>query len=912
MDASKFTSAHHPIPKKTPIALKDSALPARPRAVLEGVFAYLSGELEKSLRHTLNEYEQALFRLAEQSRSNEEQQRAFESLRETRRARADVTPHFLLNLEAALAACVDPEGRAAPVFSKSPSSGRDSSLSLVDNTAFEESLALLEAANRAEIKLGQKLFGLGQRFAVLIALPAFEPDELPIGPQRLCECLRLAIEGFELPAEHRQLLFKVFDRHVMQEIESSYDGVTKYLIESRILPNLVVSAPRLRRSGAAGGSNPKAAEAQVEEAKPTSNEAATQTPAKRSQPSGAADSSGTPAAGSAPSAPNYHAVTAMAPTFGAQSNTQRPLNDGLSRRPGSPNAAAIEANSGPAQSFGMGSMPSASASGGDDELLVGGFGRPLTTGWPGAPQTLPRETAVNDPQDRQMFSTLRELLAGRRAALGMNAATPAGDVHPIQSSDVQSVLGLLQNAPTAPLTVAGKVVPRNVTHIKQDLLNQLRQLTPEGKLPKLAEEDTDTIDLVGMLFDNLTKEGRSVAPVQELLSKLQVPVMRVALRDKGFFSQRSHPARQLLNALAEGSFYYMGEPDQDKGLVEKMQMVVDRVNNEYEDDLAVFESLLSDFAKHLHTLVRKSEVSERRHVESAKGREKLEQARKTAAAAIADRLQGKKPRALIRTLLEQAWADVLALTILRSGENSDAYQRRLAIIDRLLDSDIGRDQTSDTTPSAAADTAATASTAPDSTPEPAIEATIELPELRSEVESGLAQVGFHLDDVQSVIGRLFDAEKAAQNDDTATLTEVAARLRAKTRFGEEAGDHKERAVMMRAEPSLPLTPQEMAVVARLKTLPFGTWFEMQIASGDWQPRKLSWFSPLSGRCLFVNQRGARADEMSLESLAHEIAEKRVRLLEDKRESIIDRAWSAIVRTMKNLASPEATADQKLP
>jgi len=102
------------------------------------------------------------------------------------------------------------------------------------------------------------------------------------------------------------------------------------------------------------------------------------------------------------------------------------------------------------------------------------------------------------------------------------------------------------------------------------------------------------------------------------------------------------------------------------------------------------------------------------------------------------------------------------------------------------------------------------------------------------------------------------------------------------------------------------------VVARLKTLPFGTWFEMQIASGDWQPRKLSWFSPLSGRCLFVNQRGARADEMSLESLAHEIAEKRVRLLEDKRESIIDRAWSAIVRTMKNLASPEATADQKLP
>lgn len=891
MDASGSTSTRHAKSKKAPIALKDSPLPARPRAVLEGVFAYLSGELEKSLRHTLNEYEQALFRLAEQSRSNEEQQSAFESLRETRRTRADVTPQFLLNLEAALAACVDPETRGAPVFSKARAGEHGNTLALVNNVDFEESLALLEAANRAEIKLGQKLFGLGQRFAVLIAVPAFEPDELPIGPQRLCECLRLAIEGFELPAEHRQLLFKVFDRHVMQEIESSYDGVTKYLIESRILPNLVVSAPRLRRSGDAGSANPSNANASTEDPKPEVS----------SKPA-------TPRADTAGYAPGTSASPGMAmPTpFGTGAGTQAALNDGLSRRPMSPNAPASEPGPGPAQSFGIGSMPSAPSN--DDELLVGGFGRPLTTGWPGAPQTLPREAAVNDPQDRQMFSTLRELLAGRRAALGMNAATPAGAVHPVQSSDVQSVLGLLQNAPTTPLTVAGKVVPRNVSHIKQDLLNQLRQLTPEGKLPKLAEEDTDTIDLVGMLFDNLTKEGRSVAPVQELLSKLQVPVMRVALRDKGFFSQRSHPARQLLNALAEGGFYYMGEPDQDRGLVEKMQMVVDRVNSEYEDDLAVFETLLSDFAKHLHTLVRKSEVSERRHVESAKGREKLEQARKTAAAAIAEKLQGKKPRALIRTLLEQAWADVLALTILRSGENSDAYQRRLAIIDRLLDSDIGRD--AETTAALATEAATTpVAAAPAS---PSTEPVIEMPELRAEVESGLSQVGFHLDDVQSVIGRLFDAEKAAQNDDTATLTEVASRLRAKTRFGEEAGDNKDRAVMMRAEPSLPLTPQEIAVVARLKSLPFGTWFEMQIASGDWQPRKLSWFSPLSGRCLFVNQRGARADEMSLEALAHEIAEKRVRLLEDKRESIIDRAWSAIVRTMKNIASPEVATDKVKP
>jgi hypothetical protein len=361
--------------------------------------------------------------------------------------------------------------------------------------------------------------------------------------------------------------------------------------------------------------------------------------------------------------------------------------------------------------------------------------------------------------------------------------------------------------------------------------------------------------------------------------------MRVALRDKSFFSRRSHPARQLLNALAEGSFYYMGEEEQDRGLVEKMQVVVDRVTNEFDADTSVFEDLLSDFARHLHTLVRKSEVAEKRNVEAVKGREKLDQARKAASAAIAEKIKGHKPRALIRTLLEQAWADVLALTILRSGEHSEAFQRRLAIVDRLLQSDLGRQIEGDL-------------------PKPP-----DTPQLRSEVESGLSQVGFHLEDVQSVIGKLFDDERAAQNDDPATLTEVAAKLRAKARFGEESGDSRDKALPTRAEPTVPLTTEEQTIVDRLKGIPYGTWFEMLSPGGAWQPRKLSWFSPLSGRCLFVNQRGARAEEMSLETLAQEIHGKRARVMEDKRDSLIDRAWGAIVRTLKQISAPEAEAGE---
>jgi Protein of unknown function (DUF1631) len=872
MDVQGSGPSFRAAPKDSPPSLKDRPFAPRPRAVLEGVFAHLAGELERSLRHTLNEYEQALFRMAEQSRSNEEQQRCFESLREIRRTRADIAPRFLMHLEGALAESAG--SREAPAFSRARSTQRDA-LSLVNNTEFEESLALLEAASRAEIKLSQKLFALGQRFGVLVAAPAFEPEELPIGPQRLCECLRLSMDGFELPAEHRHLLFKVFDRHVMHEIEAVYDGVNNYLVDSRILPNLIMSAPRLRRDGAANANTPGAAQkAAQEEARPTPESAAANEAAAGTR----GPTHATPAPGFGPAAPSRPPGSAWSNKPAAANEVPAPLPfPSPGARAGAPeNTPTLP----PGQSFGISSAGQGAAA--DDEFLVGGFGRPLT-GWPGMPQQIAPEPPSNDVQDRQMFSTLRELLAGRRTAMGMTPATPAGDAHVVGSADIQSVLGYLQSQPATTLAAGGKMVPRTTTHIKQDMLNQLRQVTPQGKLPRLPEEDADTIDLVGMLFDNLAKEGRTQAPVQQLMSKLQVPVMRVALRDKSFFSRRSHPARQLLNALAEGSFYYMGEEEQDRGLVEKMQVVVDRVTNEFDADTSVFEDLLSDFARHLHTLVRKSEVAEKRNVEAVKGREKLDQARKAASAAIAEKIKGHKPRALIRTLLEQAWADVLALTILRSGEHSEAFQRRLAIVDRLLQSDLGRQVEGDL-------------------PKPP-----DTPQLRSEVESGLSQVGFHLEDVQSVIGKLFDDERAAQNDDPATLTEVAAKLRAKARFGEESGDSRDKALPARAEPIAPLTTEEQRIVDRLKGIPYGTWFEMLSPGGAWQPRKLSWFSPLSGRCLFVNQRGARAEEMSLETLAQEIHSNRARVMEDKRDSLIDRAWGAIVRTLKQISAPEAEA-----
>jgi hypothetical protein len=428
------------------------------------------------------------------------------------------------------------------------------------------------------------------------------------------------------------------------------------------------------------------------------------------------------------------------------------------------------------------------------------------------------------------------------------------------------------------MVLGGRAVQRTIGHVKQDLLQQLRQFTPDGKPPQLSDIDGDTLDLVGMLFDFIAKDVRASSSTQSLLTKLQVPVLRVALRDKSFFTRRAHPARQLLNAIAETGQYWIDESEgeSDRLLVEKMQLVVDRVSNEFDGRDELFDELLNDLSRHMGTLARKAEVAERRHVDAAKGRERLDMARERASQAIAERLQDKKINRLIRTMLEQAWTDVLALTILRQGEESDAYRRHIAVADQLIagtaDADDGN--------------------------------------LRNDIEQGLAQVGFHADDAQGMAQQLLGSGEQAKDDSASTRTELALKLKAKTRLGEEpaasapasaSAPSSAGAMTEAARPNAPqaLNAEERQTLERLKTVPFGTWFEFVTnQQGETVRRKLSWFSTLTGRCLFVNQRGARTEERTLQQLARDLVRKQVRIVTQEKESLIDRAWGAIVGTLK--------------
>jgi hypothetical protein len=234
----------------------------------------------------------------------------------------------------------------------------------------------------------------------------------------------------------------------------------------------------------------------------------------------------------------------------------------------------------------------------------------------------------------------------------------------------------------------------------------------------------------------------------------------------------------------------------------------------------------------------------------------------------------------MRTMLEQAWTDVLALGVLRHGEDSEAYQKQLAVTDQLIAAGGGKS----------------------STDQPAITA------LRQEVEKGLGQVGFHHDEIQAVVRHLLAPGEATQEDDQPSQTQIAVRLKSKTHLGHAAGEEKPLQAAVARRASLQLNAAELHTLERLQSLPFGTWFEFATnQQGDRVRRKLSWYSTITGRCLFVNPRGARAFERTLEQLAREIVRGQANIAAPEKESLVDRAWNAIVASLRHLSRPATGA-----
>ena len=493
-------------------------------------------------------------------------------------------------------------------------------------------------------------------------------------------------------------------------------------------------------------------------------------------------------------------------------------------------------------------------------------------------------TPVTDAAAAEFMQSLHALFTVRRglaseASGGMGSMPlPTG---PLPSpAELLGALTLLQSQmatlPAQATQLATQAdVTRDVAQLKDQLLTQIGQLRGH-QTAHVSGMDEDTIDLVGMLFEFILEDHNLPTEMQVLLARLQIPYLKVALIDRRLFAHKTHPARQLLDALADAAKGWSTEADRDGRLFDKIKSIVDRLLHDFDEDVAVFNRLSAELQDFLDISRKRAELAEQRVAESTRGREKLEQARRRAAQEIVGRVGGAALPPLIHGVLTRAWANYMVLTFLRQGEESHEFRESLHFIDDFI-----------------------LSARPVYDVNGRRDLRAMLPSIERSLRRGLAAVAFQDGDTEQLLGQLHafyrqQLGESAPDTESGTLVSSAMPLPEAMQSFDGSGDNADDEDETEALLDEAFNERNLGQARELKV---GQWLEFTAEDGTTDRAKLSWVSPISGRYLFVNRRGLKVADHSLAGLAQAFANGSARVLDST--LLFDRAMDAIVERLRH-------------
>ncbi len=471
----------------------------------------------------------------------------------------------------------------------------------------------------------------------------------------------------------------------------------------------------------------------------------------------------------------------------------------------------------------------------------------------------------------QLFDTLRQLLSG------MQGRSPAGAVFnpsmPRADTDqLISALSTLQHSDAVAKSFDVGTGNIGYVDLKSNLLQELRAIAGNPDIGSVKQVDGDTIDMVSMVFEYILEDPNIPDAMKLLLSQLQIPIIKAAILDKGFFAKSTHPARRLLNDMARAVVGWSGEGDKSKNsLYGKIESIVRRILSEFSEDISLYKELGEELDRFLANEQRGSEAAEKRTTQIARGKEQLGVAKRRVKTEIDRRIKGQAdlPLAVVN-LLNEGWKDVLMLHFLRRGAKSDEWLDALATMDRLI-----------------------WTVEPKSGVDERDKLLREIPEIVSAMRREMGDI---LCD-QHMMGRLFkDLERVHLN--CLQGKKIPAELITEKVVQDEIPGDSATDETAAINPD-PFPAREAVKYKKLvESIPLGSWLEVREKDGVKSRIKLSWKSSVSDNYLFVNRKGVRAKEMAVAELALALRVGAAFVITGAEDPLMDRAFAAMIESLK--------------
>ncbi|MDH7453671.1 DUF1631 family protein [Luteimonas composti] len=463
---------------------------------------------------------------------------------------------------------------------------------------------------------------------------------------------------------------------------------------------------------------------------------------------------------------------------------------------------------------------------------------------------------------------------GRSAIPAVPTQSAPSGGHVLDTQELVSLASLLQGDDPAPFekVLAGEDSRPLADVIRHSLLDGVRQIGFDPAHTHFSGDEEDAIDLIGILFQSLFDANDLVGDARQLYGKLVVPYLKVALTDDSLFNRRSHPARRLLDAVTEACDGNEGKTPQDQETLNQAGHAVDRVVEEYQDDQAIFELAAAELRDHLDQQRRRAELTEKRAAEAIHGRERLQQARRSAADLVASRLAGRPLTAAVAHFLDRHWRHHLTQTWLRDGAESERHLAAINLGDAMVQVDV------------------------DAAEVRGAVVARQLLALQVPLGECYANCGMEAGSARDAMARIISALALPDTPRTVHQPQL------------DDGEPAEGDGVLRVAGGSAQLEFDPAIAARMRRLRVGQGLRLVDEDGQESAGRIAWISPLTGRFLIVNRRGLRKTVVSPEELAAMVAQgtAQVRSVDSPFDEAMKQLWQRI-----NAAAEEAATQPPL-
>ena len=233
-------------------------------------------------------------------------------------------------------------------------------------------------------------------------------------------------------------------------------------------------------------------------------------------------------------------------------------------------------------------------------------------------------------------------------------------------ADAQQGIAKRLAAASGPGRLAGAVLSTPM------LLEELHQRKQALKQAATTPVERATIEIVALLFQSILTEERIPATVRVWFARLQMPVLRVAVSEPDFFATIDHPARRLIDRMGACVMGFDAAMRNAGEMLEKEIKRVVQVVEAYPDTgRRVFQTVLIEFEKFLEHYFKNENEASRKGVSLAQQVEQRETLAIQYTIELRKMLNEVPVQEGVREFLFHVWADVLAMTAVKFGLQSD-------------------------------------------------------------------------------------------------------------------------------------------------------------------------------------------------------------------------------------------------